>query len=113
MPSQAFPNFFMLYGPNTNLGHSSIVFMLECQIAHVMRCLRKLRAARGAAIEVGATPYERYNARLQRRIRGTVFTGCGNWYVDPSGRHTVNWPGFTTGYRWLTRHAGLSAYQVR
>jgi len=109
----AFPNFFMLYGPNTNLGHSSIVFMLECQIAHVMRCLHKLRAARGAAIEVGAAPYERYNAHLQRRIRGTVFTGCGNWYVDPGGRHTVNWPGFTTGYRWLTRHAGLSAYQVR
>jgi len=108
-----FPNFFMLYGPNTNLGHSSIVFMLECQIAHVMRCLRKLRDARGAAIEVGAAPFERYNARLQRRLQGTVFTGCSNWYVDPNGRHTVNWPGFTTGYRWLTRHAGLSAYQVR
>jgi len=108
-----FPNFFMLYGPNTNLGHSSIVFMLECQIAHVMRCLRKLREAGGAAIEVGAAPFERYNAQLQRRIQGTVFTGCSNWYVDPSGRHTVNWPGFTTGYRWLTRHAGLSAYQVR
>ena len=107
-----FPNFFMLYGPNTNLGHSSIVFMLECQVAHVMRCLRRLRAARGAAIEVGAPPFERYNARLQRRIRGTVFTGCGNWYVDPRGRHTVNWPGFTTGYRWLTRHAGLGAYTV-
>jgi cyclohexanone monooxygenase len=108
-----FPNFFMLYGPNTNLGHSSIVFMLECQVAHVMRCLRKLREARGTAIEIGATPYERYNARLQRRIQGTVFTGCSNWYVDASGRHTVNWPGFTTGYRWLTRHAGLSASQVR
>jgi len=109
----AFPNFFMLYGPNTNLGHSSIVFMLECQVAHVMRCLRKRRDARGSAIEVDAAPFERYNARLQRRIQGTVFTGCGNWYVDPQGRHTVNWPGFTTGYRWLTRHAGLSAYQVR
>jgi len=109
----AFPNFFMLYGPNTNLGHSSIVFMLECQVEHVMRCLRKLREAGGTAIEVGATPFERYNARLQKRIQGTVFTGCSNWYVDASGRHTVNWPGFTTGYRWLTRHAGLSAYQVR
>ena len=109
----AFPNFFMLYGPNTNLGHSSIVFMLECQVAHVMRCLRKLRDARGTAIEVAAPPFERYNAWLQRRVQGTVFTGCGNWYVDPRGRHTVNWPGFTTGYRWLTRHAGLSAYQVR
>ena len=109
----AFPHFFMLYGPNTNLGHSSIVFMLECQVAHVMRCLRKRGDARGSAIEVRSAPFERYNAKLQRRIRGTVFTGCGNWYVDPQGRHTVNWPGFTTGYRWLTRHAGLSAYEVR
>ena len=108
-----FPNFFMLYGPNTNLGHNSIVFMLECQVAHVMRCLRRLRESGGHAIEVGAPPFERYNARLQQRTRQTVFAGCTSWYVDAQGRHTVNWPGFTTTYRWLTRHAGLGAYAVR
>ena len=107
-----FPNFFMIYGPNTNLGHNSIVFMLECQVAHVMRCLRKLREAGGRTIEVATPPFERYNARLQRRSAQTVFAGCTSWYVDESGRHTVNWPGFTTTYRWLTRHAGLSAYRV-
>jgi cyclohexanone monooxygenase len=108
-----FPNFFMLYGPNTNLGHNSIVFMLESQVAHVMRCLRKLRDASGATIEVAAPPFERYNARVQRRSQRTVFAGCTNWYVDAQGRHTVNWPGFTTTYRWLTRYAGLGAYAVR
>jgi len=108
-----FPNFFMLYGPNTNLGHNSIVFMLESQASHVARCLRKLRAEHGTTIEVAAPPFERYNARMQRRSRQTVFTGCSNWYVDAHGRHTVNWPGFTTTYRWLTRYAGLGAYQVR
>ena len=107
-----FPNFFMIYGPNTNLGHNSIVFMLESQVAHVLRCLRKLRDAQGATIEVSAPPFERYNARLQRRQQGTVFAGCPSWYVDAHGRHTVNWPGFTTTYRWLTRYAGLSAYTV-
>jgi cation diffusion facilitator CzcD-associated flavoprotein CzcO len=107
-----FPNFFMLYGPNTNLGHNSIVFMLECQVAHVMRCLGKLRDERGATIEVAMPPFERYNARVQRRSRQTVFAGCASWYVDAQGRHTVNWPGFTTTYRWLTRHAGLGAYRV-
>jgi cation diffusion facilitator CzcD-associated flavoprotein CzcO len=108
-----FPNFFMLYGPNTNLGHSSIVFMLECQVAHVMRCLRKLRQAHGATIEVRTPPFERYNARLQRRSKETVFAGCTSWYLDAQGRHTVNWPGFTTTYRWLTRYGGLAAYEVR
>ena len=107
-----FPNFFMLYGPNTNLGHNSIVFMLECQIAHVLRCLRRLRAEQGATIEVGAPPFERHNAHVQQRSRQTVFAGCTSWYVDAQGRHTVNWPGFTTTYRWLTRHAGLGAYRV-
>jgi cation diffusion facilitator CzcD-associated flavoprotein CzcO len=107
-----FPNFFMLYGPNTNLGHNSIVFMLESQVAHVMRCLRKLRAASGATIEVETPPFDRYNARLRRRAQRTVFAGCASWYMDASGRHTVNWPGFTTTYRWLTRHAGLGVYRV-
>ena len=107
-----FPNFFMIYGPNTNLGHNSIVFMIESQVAHVMRCLRKLREARGATIEVAASPFERHNAHLQRRMKHTVFGGCANWYVDAHGRHTVNWPGFTTTYRWLTRYAGLGAYRV-
>jgi cyclohexanone monooxygenase len=103
----------MLYGPNTNLGHNSIVFMLECQVAHVMRCLRKARAANAAAIEVGETPFGRYNARLQRRMQQTVFVGCSNWYVDAQGRHTINWPGFTTTYRWLARHASLAPYTLR
>ncbi len=107
-----FPNFFMLYGPNTNLGHNSIVFMLESQVAHVLRCLRRLRDERGTTIEVSTPPFERYNARLQARAQHTVFAGCTSWYVDAQGRHTVNWPGFTTTYRWLTRHAGLGAYRV-
>jgi hypothetical protein len=87
--------------------------MLECQVAHVMRCLRRLRAEGGHTIEVAAPPFERYNARLQQHSRRTVFAGCASWYVDASGRHTVNWPGFTTTYRWLTGYAGLGAYAVR
>jgi cyclohexanone monooxygenase len=107
-----FPNFFMIYGPNTNLGHNSIVFMLESQVAHVMRCLDKLRDAKGRTIEMTVAPFARYNARLQHRLQQTVFAGCTSWYVDAHGRHTVNWPGFTTTYRWLTRYAGLRAYEV-
>jgi cyclohexanone monooxygenase len=108
-----FPNFFMIYGPNTNLGHNSIVFMIECQVAHVMRCLRRAGSAAGASIEVREEPFRRYNERIRQRSRQTVFAGCTSWYVDAAGRHTVNWPGFTTTYRWLTRHAGPATYEVR
>jgi len=108
-----FPNFFMLYGPNTNLGHNSIVFMLESQVGHVMRCLKRRDQRGGRTIEIESPPFDRYNAQLQRATRHTVFAGCTSWYVDAQGRHTVNWPGFTTTYRWLTRHAGLGAYAVR
>ena len=109
-----FPNFFMLYGPNTNLGHNSIVFMLESQVAHVMRCLRKLRDERGTTIEVAAPPFERYNARVQRRSQQTRVRRLHQLVRRRAAAATrVNWPGFTTTYRWLTRYAGLGAYRVR
>ena len=109
----AFPNFFMIYGPNTNLGHNSIVFMLECQVAHVMRCLRKLREARGAdhrgdAAAVRALQRARCSSARSGRCSPAARTGTST----RNGRHTVNWPGFTTTYRWLTRHAGLGGLRA-
>jgi acetyl esterase/lipase len=107
-----FPNFFMLYGPNTNLGHNSIVFMLESQVAHVMRCLRALRAAGAAAIEVDAERHRRFNAGVRQRLARTVWNGCKSWYVDQAGRNSINWPGFTVTYRWLARRSSLAAYTL-
>ncbi|AOZ08723.1 flavin-containing monooxygenase [Cupriavidus malaysiensis] len=107
-----FPNFFMLYGPNTNLGHNSIVYMLESQIAHVLRCLQAMRDARASAIEVDEAPYRRFNTRVQQRLAGTVWNGCTSWYVDASGHNSTNWPGFTLTYRWLARHSSLAAYRL-
>jgi cation diffusion facilitator CzcD-associated flavoprotein CzcO/acetyl esterase/lipase len=106
-----FPNFFMLYGPNTNLGHNSIIYMLESQVRHVMRCRAAMRAADAASVEVEAAPHRRFNARLQRRLAGTVWQGCSSWYLDRHGRNSANWPGFTFSYRFLTRHASLLAYR--
>lgn len=106
-----FPNFFMLYGPNTNLGHNSIVYMLESQIAHVMRCLRTMRASRTNTVEVETVPYTRFNAHVQRRLAKTVWNGCQSWYVDAQGHNSTNWPGFTLSYRWLTQRASLAAYR--
>lgn len=111
MAVPGFPNFFMLYGPNTNLGHNSIVYMLESQVEHIMRCRRAMAAAGAAAIEAEAAPHAAFNAGLRRRLAGTVWQGCRSWYLDRHGRNSTNWPGFTFSYRALARHASLLAYR--
>lgn len=110
MTVPGFPNFFMLYGPNTNLGHSSIVYMLESQIAHVIRCFQAARKAGAQTVEVDADRYTRFNVRVQARLRATVWQGCKSWYVDQNGHNSTNWPGFTFSYRWLAKRASLGAY---
>lgn len=112
MTVPGFPNFFMLYGPNTNLGHNSIVYMLESQIAHVMRCLRAMEKSESTAIEVDSARYSSFNALVQRKLAKTVWSGCKSWYVDENGHNSTNWPGFTLSYRWLAKRGGLQAYRM-
>ncbi|MCD2179319.1 alpha/beta hydrolase fold domain-containing protein [Rhizobium sp. C1] len=111
MSVPGFPNFFMLYGPNTNLGHNSIVYMLESQIAHIMRCIDRMTAAGASRIEIGNDVFEKQDARIQMRLAQTVWNGCKSWYVNEQGRNTTNWPGFTLSYGWLTRRLSLDAYR--
>jgi cation diffusion facilitator CzcD-associated flavoprotein CzcO/acetyl esterase/lipase len=111
MSVPGFPNFFMLYGPNTNLGHNSIIYMLESQFAHVLRCLRALRQTGAAQLEVEAAPYRAFNAAIQARLTQSAWAGCRSWYLDEQGRNTVNWPGFSLTYRWLAKRSSLSAYR--
>ncbi len=110
MTVPGFPNFFMLYGPNTNLGHSSIIYMLESQFAHVLRCMKAAHKAGASTVEVDAGSYARFNGTVQQRLAATVWQGCRSWYVDANGHNSTNWPGFTFGYRWLTRYSSLKAY---
>ena len=112
MSAPGFPNFFMLYGPNTNLGHNSIVYMLESQIAHIMRCRRAMAQTASTVIEVEPDRYRRFNVHVQRKLTGTVWNGCKSWYVDETGHNSINWPGFTLTYRWLTKHSSLQAYRL-
>lgn len=95
-----FPNFFMLYGPNTNLAHNSIVFMLESQVRYVMSCIRALQAEPGVAMDVKPQRLDRFSADIQERLAHSVWeSGCHSWYLDKNGRNTINWPGFTFTYR--------------
>ena len=94
-----FPNLFLLYGPNTNLGHNSIVLMLESQFRYVVDAVR-LGAREGAAVEVRPEVQQAYDEELQRRLRTTVFAGgCTSWYLTADGRNTQNWPGTTLEFR--------------
>jgi cation diffusion facilitator CzcD-associated flavoprotein CzcO len=108
-----FPNFFMLYGPNTNLGHNSIIFMIECQVGYVMDCIRALEERDLAYIDVRAEVMRAYNERLQAVLERTVWARTGrSWYKRADGRITNNWSGTTVAYWWRTRRADLGAYRL-
>ncbi|MEV0358387.1 NAD(P)/FAD-dependent oxidoreductase [Nocardia sp. NPDC050697] len=97
-----FPNFFLVYGPNTNLGSGSILFMLETQAAHITAAVTRLAAApAGAALEVTEAAFARWSRLLDRRFaRPPVWnSGCRSWYRDAAGRDTHNWPGALVEYR--------------
>ena len=92
-----FPNLFTLLGPNTGLGHNSVVFMIEVQVAHILSCLRMLSEHRATAIEPRPEAMRAYNERLQKRLRRAVWNegGCTSWYLDDQGVNRTLWPGFT------------------
>ncbi|WP_052367928.1 flavin-containing monooxygenase [Algiphilus aromaticivorans] len=106
-----FPNLFLMYGPNTNLGGNSIIFMIECQMRYLSDALEKLRDHR--MLNVREDVYRDYNDRLQQRLSSTVWAaGCSSWYHNESGRITNNWPGRTAEYRRLTRRLDLEDYET-
>jgi cation diffusion facilitator CzcD-associated flavoprotein CzcO len=100
-----FPNLFLLYGPNTNLGHNSIIFMIECQVGYVVQCIRELFARDLPWLDVRREAQTRYNAELQRALAKTAWAaGCSSWYKTASGKVTNNWSGFTVDYWRRTLH---------
>jgi cation diffusion facilitator CzcD-associated flavoprotein CzcO len=110
-----FPNMFFLLGPNTGLGHTSVVVMAEAQAGYVMEALRHMRSHVVGALEVRAEAQEAWNAELQRAMRGTVWTagGCASWYIDSTGKNTTLWPGFTFRFRRLLRRFDAQSYVCR
>jgi cation diffusion facilitator CzcD-associated flavoprotein CzcO len=110
-----FPNFFMMYGPNTNLGHNSIVFMLECQANYIVRCLKQMQRKDLLYLDVRPEAMAAYNWDLQTRLATTAWAATpSSWYKNSAGRITNNWHGTTTVYWWRTRRPDWDAYrQVR
>jgi cation diffusion facilitator CzcD-associated flavoprotein CzcO len=109
-----FPNLFLITGPNTGLGHSSMIFMMESQFAYVLEALRTLDARGAAALDPLPEAQAAYNDRIQTKMAGTVWItgGCASWYLDHRGRNTTLWPGFTWQFRLATRRFDAEAYRV-
>jgi len=108
-----FPNFFMLYGPNTNLGGNSIIYMLEAQIAYVCGALRALEAERLDWLDVRPEVQRAFSSWVDAASRTSVWeSGCHSWYTTATGRNTNNWPDHTFLYRHRVRRFDLASYRA-
>ena len=106
-----FPNLFLLYGPNTNVGSGSIVHMLESQIAYVRQAIETLAAGTGT-LTVRPDVATRFDTEIQRRLGDSVWTGCQSWYRTQSGRVVNNWPGLMREYRRRTATFDATEYET-
>jgi cation diffusion facilitator CzcD-associated flavoprotein CzcO len=108
-----FPNLFILYGPNTNLGHNSIIYMIEAQVKYIISCINTLKEKNLRFLDVKNEPQSVYNNEIQKRMKTSVWAaGCTNWYINASGKNTNNWPSFTFEYYWRTYKVNLSDYEL-
>jgi cation diffusion facilitator CzcD-associated flavoprotein CzcO len=104
-----FPNFFMITGPNTGLGHNSMVFMIESQLAFVTKTIDIVQNTGAKWWEVRDDAERDFNEHLRRKLSKTVWlSGCRSWYLDERGNNIALWPGFTFAFR-----AGLSRFDKR
>ncbi|NLU75758.1 NAD(P)/FAD-dependent oxidoreductase [Streptomyces sp. HNM0575] len=115
--ASGFPNFMTVIGPNTGLGNSSMILIIEAQLNYMVDYVKKLETLGGDAGKVAfdARPeaVTAWNGHIQDRMRRSVWnTGCDSWYLDANGRNTTVWPGTTAEFRKVTREVRLEEYEV-
>ncbi|MFF5336823.1 flavin-containing monooxygenase [Streptomyces sp. NPDC013181] len=110
-----FPNWMTIIGPNTGLGNSSMILMIESQLNYMADFMRQLDILGGkVALDARPSAVNGWNRRVQDRMKRTVWNtgGCNSWYLDANGRNTTVWPGTTSEFRRATRTVNVSEYQV-
>lgn len=109
-----FPNLFFLLGPNTGLGHNSVVFMIEQQAKYVLDAIKLVDSEGAEALEVRPRVQERFQADIQRKLANGVWSqgGCTSWYLDAMGVNRTVWPGFTWRYWMQARSVDPADYQL-
>ncbi len=108
-----FPNMFLIIGPNTGLGHNSMIEMMEAQYRYVCGAIDLLKGNGARALDVFPQAQEAFNHGIQERLKTTVWSsGCRSWYLDKSGKNTTLWPGFTYAFRKLTRRPQAEHFEL-
>lgn len=112
--TSGFPNMFMLYGPNTNLGHNTITFMIERQVEYAVKALEAMEARGAASMDVTKAAQDRFNRELQASLAKTTWAdpGCNSWYKTADGRITQNWGSHTRDYAKATATVALDDYTL-
>ena len=110
-----FPNYFMMLGPNTGLGHSSMIYMIEAQIDHVVRAVQELETTGATSLEVSRGAFDAYNRNVDQKLLGTVWEigGCTAFYRDATGRNSTIWPDWTFRFRRIARSWKPGTYVLR
>lgn len=112
MTVNGYPNLYMLVGPNSGLGHNSILFMIECQVNYIVQCMKLLKAEGADYLDVKESALRRFSEEVQKRLQGTTWTsGCTSWYQQADGRNFALWPGATWRYWLETRTVCSTDYE--
>ncbi|MCO4761370.1 MAG: NAD(P)/FAD-dependent oxidoreductase [Myxococcales bacterium] len=108
-----FPNFFMMTGPNTGLGHNSMIFMIESMVRMVGECVERALAGDGHVVEVTEAAEAAFNRDIQSRLASAIWgSGCRSWYLDDAGNNPILWPGYTFDFWWQTRRVRWQDFRV-
>ncbi len=110
-----FPNAFLITGPNTGIGHTSQIYMIESSIRYIISVIDHVEKSGAAEFEVKEKTVADFEDEIARRSEGTIWTsgGCDSWYLDESGRNTVVWPDFSFHFRKLCRAFDQSQITLR
>lgn len=112
MTVPGFPNMFCMYGPNTNLGTGSILYMIERQARYLAKAAGVLARHPGTVFDVRDAVESRFDTEMQDRLAGSAWAGCTSWYRQANGRVPTNWPGTVSEYDRRTRSLLLGDYRA-
>ncbi len=111
--TKGFPNLFQLLGPNTVLGHNSVIFMIESQVNYILQLIQLVNKTQTQAIVVRENVQNQFNDAVQKKMQGTVWqSGCVSWYQQDGGKNFALWPTYTWKYWLETRKVNPSDYQL-
>src|SRR4030095_13635736 len=111
---RGFPNLFLIIGPNTGTGHSSMIVLIEAHVTYIVDALAAIERDALVAVQPRVDAQHRYNDELQHKLAPSVWNsgGCRSWYLNKHARNATLWPDFTFRFRRAVRRFDLNEYEV-